>query len=486
MNEKQLRDALAQAFEQQASTLAKALNGNDQHTKTPASYPTYTELHGQGGIFSTPGLDRDVISAHLRPMGISSMMPLLPSIDESPRFGALAGFSDDQGDEPSYPCDDAPTGFTKAANLTATFGRIARDTETIEINKVMLRVNRGDFNDLVLRGRVMGMTDLNPSEMNESDLLNLVTKSEMINAGIRMERKLTKTIWQGAITNNNAGGGYKEFPGLDAQIATGQVDADTNTAVPALDSLVLDFAYNSVDGTTLDIVEYVSYMEYYLRDIATRTGMDPVQWVVCMPQGLWFELSAVWPCSYLTHRCATSSGSNPMVINDNVNVQMRDAMRNGMYIDINGNRYPVVIDDGIFEHNNINNANLNPAEYAASIYFVPMTVTGNWPVLYREHLDYRASARDTAFLRGTEEFWTDNGVWYWASEVKNWCYKLKVKTEQRVILRTPQLAGRIDAVKYSPLQHLRSPMADSPYWSDGGVSMRTGTTSYAVWGTVSP
>jgi len=59
---------------------------------------------------------------------------------------------------------------------------------------------------------------------------------------------------------------------------------------------------------------------------------------------------------------------------------------------------------------------------------------------------------------------------------------LGMKTEQRVILRTPQLAGRIDYVMYEPTQHLRSPYADSDYFQDGGISTRPASrSSYAVW-----
>jgi hypothetical protein len=69
----------------------------------------------------------------------------------------------------------------------------------------------------------------------------------------------------------------------------------------------------------------------------------------------------------------------------------------------------------------------------------------------------------------------------WAIENNNFCYKLKVKTEPRIILRTPQLAGRIDAVRYSPLQHVREANPSSPYWVDGGVSLRPDVSGYHVW-----
>jgi hypothetical protein len=161
-----------------------------------------------------------------------------------------------------------------------------------------------------------------------------------------------------------------------------------------------------------------------------------------------------------------------------------NAMQSGNYIDINGRRYPVVVDDGIHEASSgihDPNGNLLPGEYASSIYMVPLTIAGNFPVTYRQFLDYRLGGDDANLLRGNATFWTDRGQYSWALEQIKWCYKLSLKTEQRVVLRTPQIAGRIDHVKYSPLQHLRSHDPDSPYWADGGVSVRTGGTTYAVW-----
>jgi hypothetical protein len=165
-------------------------------------------------------------------------------------------------------------------------------------------------------------------------------------------------------------------------------------------------------------------------------------------------------------------------------VAERDSMRSGQYIIVNGRRYDVILDDGVYEHNNINDANLLAGEFASSIYFVPLTVIGGFPVAYREYVDYRQAGADIAFLRGKENFWTDGGVYAWALEEKKWCYEFAAKTEQRVVLRAPQLAGRIDLVKYVPLQHLRSPFPNDPYFFDGGVSLRSigGGLPYATWG----
>lgn len=462
---KQLADAIAQLEEK----------GN-LHEKTPASVHDAVRLHGSGGVFQGPGLERDVITAHVRPHGLASQLPLIPSVSEDPRFASFTGVTDDQGDAATNACDDAQTGYIKGCNLTARFGMVRRDTNTIEMDKVMLKVNRGDFTDLILRGRVLGMTDLYPSGMNEAQILNVITMAEMISVAVRTERELTRQLWQGVVAVAN------EFPGLDVQIATGQVDADTSSACPSLDSDVKNYNYAALGA---NIVTYLSQLEWYLRYNARTMGLEPVQWAVVMRPDLWFELTQIWPCAYHTTKCSPAVDTNSTVYLDGrENTTERDLMRNGMYIDINGRRYPVIEDVGIFEHNSTNNANLIPGQYASTIYFVPLTIQGGFPVTYREYVDYRRAAPDVNLLRGLEDFfWTDNGVWSWAVEQIKWCYKMALKSEQRVILRTPQLAGRIDAVMYEPLQHLREADPASPYHFDGGTSVRDGISApNAVWG----
>jgi hypothetical protein len=462
----------------------------DMITKAPANTMTAQKLHGLTGTFSTFGLDRDIISTHVAPHGIAGRLPMLPNNDEDPRYGALTGFSDDIGNEPAEPCDDAPTGFIKACNLTAQFGRVARTTETIEMDKLGLRINRGDFMDLVLHGMNLNPEQqggLMPRGLDKNQILNNVTMSQMVSVGVRMSRLLSNHIWQGSPANNNAGGGYREFPGLDNQIATGQVDADSGTACVSLDSDVKDFAYQNVDGSgNRDIVEYLSMLEYFIWTLANDTGMLPAKWVFVMRPQLWHELSRVWPIIYNTDKVAISlaAATNArVVINGRENIEERDRMRQMGTLVVNGRTYPVIEDTGIFESNNINNANLAAGEFASSIYMLPLTVTGNFPVTFRQHIDYRNSLllANTRLLRGNQNFWTDAGIFSWAFEDVKWCWTLTAKTEQRVVLRTPQLAGRIDNVMYSPLQHLREADPDSAYWVDGGVSLRSEPSKNAVW-----
>lgn len=478
-----MNEELKELLENQAAILQKlAGDGGKRHEKTPANFSNYTPLHGPGGIWTGAGLEREVISAHVRPRGIGSLLRAIPTVNANPQFGIMTGFVPGSTTDGDYwvtqHCADVAAGYAKGATLTAQFGALRVDSQTIDMDDVMLRLHRGDFTDLVLYGETLGLTGLNPADANQGDILNLVSASEMVQMGVQTERLLSRALWQGAIANN-------QFPGLANQIATGQVDSVTNTAVPAADSDVKDFAYDAVGGSGRDIVEYLSMLEFYLRYNAESMGLDPVEWVIVMRPEAWFEISAVWPCAYNTTKCSAAMlGNNSRtVIDGRENVAERDNMRNQMYIDINGNRYTVVTDTGIFEHNNINNGNLEAGEYASSIFFLPMTIRGGLPVTYREYLDYRQAARDVAYANGKlDVWWTDNGMFTWAVEETKWCYKFSLKTQQRVVLRAPHLAGRIDNVKYTPLQHLRDPHSDSPYHYDGGVSLRdTSATRYAVW-----
>lgn len=450
----------------------------EMHEKTPAQWGTNTPLHGSGGIFAVPGLERDILTAHMRPYGITSVLPRIPTVYQDPRFGTITGFTAMSGSQPDHACDDAPTGYMKGCNLTARFGRIRYDTNTIDIDNVMLKLHRGDFTDLMLRGQLLGLTGLTPSGLNQSQVLNLVTMAEMVTVGVAFEREFNRQVWQGVTTVAN------EFAGLDVQIATGQVDADTNTACPALDSDVKNFGYDLVDGDARDIVEYLSSLVWYLGNIADNTGLAPVNWIIAMRPGLWHELSAVWPCRYNSYRCTIHNANDVEGTIDATDMTaIRDAMRAGNYIDIEGKRFPVILDTGIHEENPADNANIRPGQYASSIYIVPLSVQGGFQTTYMEYVDYRQAQPDVNLLNNMQTFWwTDQGFYNWALEQVKWCYKIAGKVEPRVVLRAPHLAGRIDAIKYSPLQHERDADPSSSYFKDGGVSLRTAISApYSPW-----
>lgn len=450
-------------------------------TKAPANTHNGTLLTQLGGMFTIAGMDRALISTHIAPMGLGASLPVLSSNLDDPRFGLITGFGPTSGSEPVYPCDDAPIGYMKSGTLTAQFGRVMGQTATIEIDKILHQARTAStglqlINEQLGAGSILPANDLNA-------VLNNVVRAEMVGVGVQLERKLAKMLWQGTPSANTAHGGYKEFPGLDAQIATGQKDAESNTLLPSVDSMIFNFNA-SVDSTTQDIVEHISAMEFHLRNKADRSGLSPVQWVIVMRPELFFELTAIWACRYMTDRCGDLSGNQVVTLNDDTAVRMRDEMRNGNFLLVNGRRIPVITDDGIYEANSTNATGLARGEFKSSIYFVPLRIRGNFAATYWEHVDYRNIGAQLSVLgEGASKapFWSEGGRMLWVYRENGFCFDLQVKMEPRIILRTPQLAGKIQNVKYAPFLHMQSPFPESPYFLNGGVSTRSVGTSYAVW-----
>ena len=442
--------------------------------------PTTNLPYGPGGIFGLCGSDQQVISAMMTPTGLDQRLPVKASVYVQELYPYFTGIRADGDDEPETGCENCPGGKMKSCYQTSTIGRICRESQTLEINDLFVRTNRGQFDDLVFQGRLLGESNFQ-AVSDQTSIIQTATESQMATVGVLHQRVLSQMLWQGNPANN-VGTGYMEFPGLDMLIGTGKVDAKTGIACPALDSDVKNFNYNDVAGIAVDLVNYLSWIEFFCRNNATKMGLMPVEWVWAMRPELWQELSAMWPCRYLTDRCGTAAGANPMVINDDANVRMRDAMREGMFLWVNGRRYGVVVDDGIFENNSTNNANLAMGEFASDIYYVPISYLGGRPATYWEHLDYREAAPDSAFTRGKATWWwSDDGRWMWVLEQVSYCYILRAKVEPRVVLRTPHLAGRLQNVKYSPLQHLRDVDEASSYHVDGGQYARTADEYYSEW-----
>jgi hypothetical protein len=467
--------------------MVQSMMSNDMHTKAPAAFATAQRIHGQGGLFNTPGLSNEIISTHVKPRGLGPRMQAFPSFDTNPRFGFLTGISDDVGSEPVNVCDDAPTGYLLGGILTAKFGRLIRSTETMDYGDLLLKLNRGDMTDLQLYGALLNEpvdgNGMMPSGLGDgSDALNTITKAQMVMVGARMERKLAKMLWNGSTGAGN-GGGYIEFPGLLEQIRTGHVDAIDNIALPSADSLVIDAAYSPIG--TYDIVGAISAAEYYVHQLALDT-VDQAEWVFVMRSQMWHQITELWPCAYNTGACAGSlagDAAGRVIIDGRENITERDKMRSEMKLTVNGRTYEVVTDDGLYQETFADNpGDLTDGQLASTIAFVPMTIGGNLPATYWQYVDFRAANADLALLQGNERFWSDGGRFLWGYEDTGaWCYRLKARTEPRAILRSPQFAFRIDNVVIEPTHILRGFDPSQADWVGGGISLRSAPSDFAAW-----
>ena len=469
--------------------LAKALEPLLQKHTTPTGTPSTPYVHGPGGLFGVSGLEREVISTRVHPRGLAGTLPMAPSVTMNPLFPYLTGFRDFSGDVADGVCDDGPTaGSLKSCIQTAQFGRYTFMTRELEVNRVGQTIDRGEFMDLTLLNDplVSALGGIFPSLAPQQQILagrEMLTR--MVEVGVSFQNHLGRQTYIANPANNSGGGGYREFPGLDILIGINKVDALTGTDCPSLDSDIKDFNYAKVDDLNADVVNVLTYMMRYLRHNATTMGFDPVDWVLAMREELFYELTAVWACSYMTYRCTTRvAGQDQLVIDANDQLEMRDALRNGKYLLIDGLKVPVVTDDFVVEESSADTNRVDIGCFASDIYVIPLRVRSNIPATFWQYFNYQEGTipaiNDGRF---GQFYWTDGGRYLWHLKPPlNWCVQQIAKIEPRIILRTPHLAGRLTNVQYCPLQHTRDAHPDDDYFTDGGVSTpRAAPSLYSDW-----
>jgi hypothetical protein len=462
-------------------------NGAGVRRKAVSSTPTTTYGHGPYGLFSYPGMSRPLFNAMILPnQGLQSLLPVRPSNDANPVYGILTGVTATTGSEPEGVCDDPPTaGLTKLCMHSFVFGRQSRQTRVFDLDRIGLWTNRGEFGDFTYMGDPLRTSGVNPNVPtiaggNPADVAKNEISKALFELAVAWSRDFAKELYTGNPTNNTAGGGRKYFYGLDILINTGYRDAESGIACPAADSLVRSFGDNRVELNGTAIVQTITAMFRNLKYIAARAGLDPVEWVLSMRWGLFYQLTEVWPCAYMTYRCQNSGAFSTSQVQFNdagAQIAMRDEMRGnifdmtGQYLLIDGQRVPVVLDEAIAETEPVRGV------FESSIYFVPLTVLGGNPVTFIEHRNYDApgnAVEAARFFAPDGSFYaSDNGRFLWHKKPPtNFCVQMLAKTEPRVLLLTPQIAGRLTDVRYSPLIHERDSFTDAGYFVNGGSTSR--------------
>ena len=456
--------------------------------KEAGSTPTASYGHGRGGIFSTPGLERPVFSALMLPnLGLQSRLPAFTSNETDPLFGIMTGVTASTGSEPVGVCDDPPyAGLMKICDHYFVFGRQSRRTKVFEINRMGKRINRADMGDLQLMNRPFGQVN-NPNvpvtPLSPGQAVNNEVQKALYELAVSWGRDFARVIYTGNPSNNTAGGGYMEPMGLDILINTGYRDVITSTVCPAADSIVRSFGNADLRTNGMLFVRTVTNMYRNLKFIASRTGLNPVKWVICMPWSMFYEVTEVWPCAYMTYRCqgtGTFDANQVNQVNSSELIAMRDQMRGdifnytGQYLMIDGERVEVVIDDAIPE------AIVAGASFRATMYFVPLTVMGGTNATYFESFNFDGPngpmEAAKVFAPDGSYYTSDGGRFIWHRKPPhNWCVELEAKTEPRIILLTPMIAARLTGIQYTPLAHERNwdPGASyASYYVNGGNTGR--------------
>jgi hypothetical protein len=441
--------------------------------------------HGPGGNFSFPGVDPEVFHTVVGNIGIIGQLPATPSVFTDPTFSIITGVQDTTGAEKTTVCADAPTaGLIKNCILTAPFGRYERATPELELNRLGQQNDRADPMDLRMVGSPIHQggpfSQGAQSPDTPVDLLSNEISRKFWELNVAFHRLLSVQLWQGDPANNN-GQAYKEITGFQQLVNTGYVDAPTNASCPSADSDLKNFNYLPIDANGEALVDALSYLIRTRKNLAFRTGVQPVRWVLAMREELFWEITAIWSCSYLVYRCnVTAADGERVMVNAQDAVRFRDEMRAGNYLLLDGERIEVVLDDGIPEATTTTNANVTEGCFSSDIYFIPMSVVGGRAVTYLEYFNYDNPSLSKA-LRDELILGRIMGPFLVWPRQTNQCIVWQAKVEPRLVMRTPWLAGRLQNVMYCPTQHTRQPFPDDPYFVDGGITERVGPSLYALW-----
>lgn len=448
--------------------------------KTATGNPSGPYLHGPGGIFGVRGLERDVISTFTQITGsLGELIPIRSTNEVTPLAAYITGFIRSDQQEKNGICDDPEeAGQMKTCIQTTQFGRKEFKSRELEVNAIGRVINRGEFTDLRLVNSplVNDMAGLMSSffGLNNANAIlgGQEIVSRMVEMAVAFQRWFCPIVYTGNPANSSAGKGYMEPMGLDLLIGTNKVDVQTGQACPSLYSDVKSFGYRNITSTAdPDISRILSTMMYILETRARQNNLAPVDFRIVMRSQLFFELTRVWPLQYNTSDTGlVPAGLDALYLE---NVRMRDDMRNNQYLIVNSKRYPVILDDCIPEENQADNGAIPIGGFASDIYIVPFTARGGTlQTLYWEYFSYTNNVLPQ--LAGLPKwFWSDNGVFLWTMGApKLWCMDVSAKTEPRLRLTTPQLAGRLTDVVYVPLQHINDVLPSQDYHVNGGL--RTG------------
>lgn len=424
-----------------------------------------TMLHGPGGLLSTPGLNRGIVNAMITPRGLAGRLKVRPSIYTNEIIPILTGLTTSTGSENTTACADAPVvGTWKTCQQTHVFGRMSRESQVLQLDRLGQLVNRGEFRDNVLIGSpAVDPGSIPGGAINWTRALQSEYEAKLAALYLGYFRDFARLVYTGNPANTAGNTGYQEYNGLDILINRNKRDAITGQLCPAADSIVFDFNGTNASTSGSTVYDRIANVVTNLERLAEQTGMNPVEWAISMRYGAFWALTNIWPCVYATVGC----GVNTVIRTESLTeaTAMRDDMRNNRYLLIEGKRYEVIIDDSIIE--TVPGA---IGTYESDIYFVPLRGAGQ-ELTYFEYFNLQEEAVAAASQFTSQGSFTvlEGGRFlFHRKPPSNECVQARITERPRLVLQAPFLAARFTNLRYNITVHERDAFPSEPYFVNGG------------------
>lgn len=397
----------------------------------------------------------------------SLMLPLRPNRIANDRIEIFTGQTNSHGSNPADTCSTAPMpGNLKKMQILRTFGTFHMQTQQVNVVNTGERRDYADVDHNFLNRPDIGGNPFMPDVVRTNpDAINTAAGKSLWEFGNAVRHPFASVAWHGLASRDNSTtyqGFITESDGMDRQVRTGYNDAISGVAAPAADSYVV--SYDATIGT--DFVAELSNICRVKQTEASMVGMSGTQFVIVINPRLEFQLYDVWACNYHTARC-TPSASNGLELNTMAVTQLRDQMRAGRYILIDGMQIPVRTDWGLEA-----TQNATTGEWQSDVYFLPVSWAG-MPLMYWDYKPFN-TVETTEFVGdGFNNFRIlNNGLYLMTYVQTRTCYQYQFNAKVRLNLDTPFLAARLDNVSVANDTPFRSPYSGDPYFVNGGQYYR--------------
>lgn len=419
-----------------------------------------------GGLFTRPGADPDMFSTIVVPTGARLLAELFlrTTVELNPEFDMLTGVKALEGSPAANGCSPAPkSGDAKLGTFRSAFGEAYIETEQGQLNKMGGRVNLADTDRRLVNLAGMG-NPLMPEPLQMAQNINTPLGLSYMKMYVTILREFMRVLFTGNY-GSPSGIFTKEFNGFDNLIIENPIDVMGNTIAAASAKIV---NWNNVAASGLNgaynLVDYIAGLMHYVERLSDDTEL-PMQGVIAMDPDLFWVITQFWPCSYLTNQCAVTDGNGQRVIvTGGEQTTMRDQMRTGSFLWVNGKQVAVVQSSAIPK-------TAFGSGFSSEILFIPMYALGR-KVTYLEGFDqFNTSIQQFVNLAPGTRYRTFNGGFYAMTDLQTrFCIEHMLGFQPRLIMRTPQFAWRITNVNFTMPGFLysRDWNPSGPYHANGG------------------
>lgn len=423
---------------------------------------------GATGYQARPGL----WNATARVRSFANLIPLFASRFKDQVLDVATGVTAGSGNNVTGACAVGPKpGQLKAARITIPFGIFHLSTKIADLTQAGSLRHYGDEGERQFFNNAASSNPWLPQVpgIDGSDGYSSLLRTEMLAFGTEAERNIgqVNVVGVSGTEDNTYRGVARQWNGLDRLIRTGWTDID-GSAAPALDAEIQNFGANIDGGSDTNsrtIVGALIDTYYGQRDFLRRLGIS-ADFVLVMRPDLFRALAAVWSCLFQTTRCTTSQ-NGALQLSGEAIYQQYLAMMNGMYLPMEGENVPVVVDD------TIPRLTLGNNYYKSKVYGVALRGNGR-PVVYGEYfpMNNPEAVELEQFVAPGVSTTVNNGLYRVSKFQTGACVEFDFYAKLRLITDAPFMHFSLDNVFYRSAYDQRDALPGQSHYVNGGATHR--------------